>query len=286
MGGTLGQNLLKRGSWSKPKLCWSMVMAGLLMSFGPAKDQPVPYQLVQGVSGPLGTPEQLLQLPSVVPLPPVAQLPCAHGQEVASSKDKAAVEDCIPTASPHESAPALQTPRTTMKPRAVVTTPAALGEPVEVSEQGPATFAGAFPDQVEDATFNHQITCSDTAGRDDTISDVPNWAAFLHEFPELSEYIVEGGGIVVLHELPELSKCVVEGGYPKEPSVVVGLGDGEDTVPYVPKVPILTSFLNKLPHFLECRAEDSCSVELKDGDNTFFDGPRQPCKHRLLQPSP
>lgn len=69
---------------------------------------------------------------------------------------------------------------------------------MEVSEHGPTTFAGAFPEQAEDTTFNHQLACSDTADRDDTIPDVPNWAAFLHEFPGLSEYIVEGASMVVM----------------------------------------------------------------------------------------
>lgn len=87
------------------------------MFLGAAQDEPISHQLVQRVSGPLRTPGQLLQLPSALPLPPVAQLPCVHEQEVASSKDRAAGEDCIPIASPHQPALALQTPRTTMKPR-------------------------------------------------------------------------------------------------------------------------------------------------------------------------
>lgn len=79
-----------------------------------------------------------------------------------------------------------------------------------MSEHGPTTFAGAFPEQAEDTTFNHQLACSDTADRDDTIPDVLDWAAFLHEFLELSKYIVEGGSVVV-----------------------VGLGYNEDTFPDV-----------------------------------------------------
>lgn len=210
-----------------------------------------------------------------------------------------------------------------------MTTPAALWEPLEVSEQGPATLAEAFPEEAEGTTFNHWLACSDTMDRDDTMPHVPHWAAFLHEFPELSEYAVEGGGMVVVrlgdsedtfpdvsisptvspsptsslevpllgargewrlptgqavleqlpdtedttvapdvpncstevpHELPEVSKYVAEDGYPKELSVVVGLGAGEDIVPDFPKVPILTSSLNKLSQLLEYRAKERTAL--------------------------
>lgn len=93
---------------------------------------------------------------------------------------------------------------------AAVTTPAALGEPMEVSKQGPAAFMEVFSEQAVDTTFSHQLAWFDTADRGDTIPDVPDWAAFLYQFPELSEYIVQGGGVVGRR-----------------------LGDTEDTVPHV-----------------------------------------------------
>ncbi|XP_054660700.1 uncharacterized protein LOC129196784 [Grus americana] len=63
----------------------------------------------------------------------------------ASNKGGATIENSDPTASPHQPALALLNSRTTMKPKAAVTTPAAPGKPVDLPEQGPAAFAEAFP---------------------------------------------------------------------------------------------------------------------------------------------
>lgn len=76
----------------------------------------------------------------------------------------------------------------------------------------------------------------------------------------------------VLHELPELSKYTTEGGYPKELLLVAGLGVIEDTVPDVPKVTILTSTLKNFHLLLVYRAEYSCTMELQEGNDTFWDG--------------
>lgn len=43
--------------------------------------------------------------------------------------------------------------------------------------------------------------------------------------------------------------------------MAVGLEDGRDTVPNIPDIPNLTTYLNKLPHVLEYRAEGGCNKE-------------------------
>ena len=145
---------------------------------------------------------------------------------------------------------------------AVVTTPAAPWKPVDLPEQGPAAFAEAFPEQDEDTTVNHALAWLDTADGQDTVPDVPDsptFTAFLHQLPDLSEYVAEGG-------------C------PKERAAVTGLADSEDTVPYVPD---LTAFLNELPDF-EYVAQGSCPKEravpagLGDGEDTVPDVPHFP----------
>lgn len=76
---------------------------------------------------------------------------------------------------------------------AAVTTPADLTEPIQVSQQGPATPADAFPDQAEDTNASHQLASFNTGDEVDTIPDVPDRDGFLQQFPELSEYVVQGG---------------------------------------------------------------------------------------------
>lgn len=71
-------------------LCVLPSVPGLLVSFEPVQIQCVPYQPVQGVL------RTLRPLGQVVQLPPVAQLPCTPAQEVASIKDRAAMEDTTP----------------------------------------------------------------------------------------------------------------------------------------------------------------------------------------------
>ncbi|KAM6042949.1 uncharacterized protein LJ206_019592 [Theristicus caerulescens] len=125
------------------------------------------------------------------------------------------------------------------KPRAPTT--GAPGKPVDLPEQGPDAFAKALPEQAEDTTASHMLTWLDTTDSEDTIPDVPSspsLTAFLHELPDLSEYVAEGG-------------C------PKKREVVAGLGDSEGTDADAPDIPDLTTFLNKLPHFLEYRAYSS-----------------------------
>ena len=145
---------------------------------------------------------------------------------------------------------------------AVVTTPAALRKPADLPEQGPAAFAEALPDQAEDTAVNNVLAWLDTADGQDTVPDVPDsptFTAFLHQLPDLSEYVAEGG-------------C------PKERAAVTGLADSEDTVPYVPD---LTAFLNELPDF-EYVAQGSCPKEravpagLGDGEDTVPDVPHFP----------
>ena len=124
----------------------------------------------------------------------------------------------------------------------MVTTPAAPWKPVDLPEQGPAAFAEAFPEQDEDTTVNHALAWLDTADGQDTVPDVPDsptFTAFLHQLPDLSEYVAEGG-------------C------PKERLVPAGLGDSEDTVPDVPHFPnslASTALLNELHDFSEYVAD-------------------------------
>ena len=193
----------------------------------------------------------------------------------------------------------------------MVTTPAALRKPADLPEQGPAAFAEALPDQAEDTAVNNVLAWLDTADGQDTVPDVPDsptFTAFLHQLPDLSEYVAEGGcpkeraavtGLAdsedtvpyvpdltaFLNELPDFSEYVAQGSCPKERAVLAGLGDGEDTVPDVPDLsdlpdlPNLTTSLNKLPHLLDYRAQGSCNKEqvaavmLVDSENSFPDVP-------------
>ena len=125
---------------------------------------------------------------------------------------------------------------------AVMTNPAAPGKPADLPEQGPAAFAEAFAETAEDTTVNHMLTWLDTADGEDTVSNAPgspSLTAFLHELPDLSEYVAEGGG-------------------PKERAVVAGLGDSDDTIPDVPD---MTAFLNELPDLSEYVVKGSCPKE-------------------------
>ncbi|KAK4806601.1 hypothetical protein QYF61_013856 [Mycteria americana] len=209
--------------------------------------------------------------------PPVLHTPPSSAQNLseASNKDGVAIEDSISATSPHQTALAPITGRTTTKPKgefwgyqspqvdgqaedslhcpwvgltlfafsAAVTNPAAPGEPADLPKQGPATFAEAFAEQAEDTTLNHKLAWLNTTDGEDTIPDVPDspsLTAFLHELPDLSEYVAEGGST-------------------KERAAVVGLGNSENTVPDDPD---MTAFLNELPDLCEYVVKGGCPKDL------------------------
>ncbi|KAK4806589.1 hypothetical protein QYF61_013844 [Mycteria americana] len=237
--------------------------------------------------------------------PPVLHTLPSSAQNLseASNKDGVAIEDSISATSPHQTALAPITGRTTTKPTAAVTNPAAPGEPADLPKQGPATFAEAFAEQAEDTTLNHMLAWLNTTDGEDTIPDVPDspsLTTFLHELPDLSEYVAEGGSTkeraavlglgnsentvpddpnmtAFLNELPDLSEYVVKGGCPKERVVVVGLGDGEDAIPDVLDFPnslTSTAFLNEVHNFPEyvadgdCRQDQAVVAWLGDSEDT------------------
>ena len=144
---------------------------------------------------------------------------------------------------------------------AAVTILVALEKPADLPEQGPDAFTEAFPHQAGDTNINDVVTWLNTVDGTDTVPDVrdsPSLTAFVHELPDLSEYVAKGG-------------C------PEERVVVAGLGDSEDTVPDVLDIPNLTTSPNKLPDLSEYRAEGGCSKEravavmLRDSEDTVPD---------------
>ncbi|OPJ90349.1 hypothetical protein AV530_009082 [Patagioenas fasciata monilis] len=232
--------------------------------------------------------------------PPVPRTLPSSAQEPgeASNKDRVAIEENIPAASPHQSPLAPSACTTTMEPTAPVPTPAALERLVDQPKQEPEKASVKAAEQVEDTTINDLLTWLDTLEREDAVPDVPDspgLTTFLSELPDLSDlkelhdfsdYAAENTcsqdqGLVacledsrdtsittngpcttaeVLSELPNLSKYVVESSCPKEMGGGVGW-DSEDILPAVPDVPSWTTSLNKLPRLLEYRAESSCQKE-------------------------
>ena len=139
------------------------------------------------------------------------------------------------------------------------TTPAAPEKPVDLPEQGPQAFAEACPELAEDTMASLVLSWLNTLESEDSLPDgpdSPSLAAFLHELPDLSEYVAEGG-------------C------PKEPAAAAGLGDGEVSVDDVDD---FTSFLSRVPDFSEYVAEGGCphqqvvAAGLGDSEDTIPNG--------------
>ncbi|OPJ90348.1 hypothetical protein AV530_009082 [Patagioenas fasciata monilis] len=165
--------------------------------------------------------------------PPVPRTLPSSAQEPgeASNKDRVAIEENIPAASPHQSPLAPSACTTTMEPTAPVPTPAALERLVDQPKQEPEKASVKAAEQVEDTTINDLLTWLDTLEREDAVPDVP-------DSPGLTTF---------LSELPDLSEYVAEGGCAKQRVVAVGLGDSEDAIPDVPDTPNLTTCLNNFP---------------------------------------
>ncbi|XP_071660872.1 uncharacterized protein [Patagioenas fasciata] len=165
--------------------------------------------------------------------PPVPRTLPSSAQEPgeASNKDRVAIEENIPAASPHQSPLAPSACTTTMEPTAPVPTPAALERLVDQPKQEPEKASVKAAEQVEDTTINDLLTWLDTLEHEDAVPDVP-------DSPGLTTF---------LSELPDLSEYVAEGGCAKQRVVAVGLGDSEDAIPDVPDTPNLTTCLNNFP---------------------------------------
>nr|XP_021149972.1 uncharacterized protein LOC110362487 [Columba livia] len=144
----------------------------------------------------------------------------------ASGRDGVAVELCVPAASPHQPALAAPAGTTTGEPTGAVTTPAALGSPGDLPQQGPDACTEGIPELAQDTASNDVSAWLDVMDVGDAIPNVPDspdLAAFLRELPDLSE---------------------AQDTSPRERGpVALGLQDGEVTSP----VPSSPAFLSRLP---------------------------------------
>lgn len=167
----------------------------------------------------------------------------------------------------------------------VVTTPAALGTPMDLPEPGPAAFAEASPElpdlsecRAEGSSPKEQAAVVGLGDDKVTIDDVPDSTDFLEQAPDFSEYVAEGScpyeQVVVaglrdsrdnvpdvldfpnslasiLEELYDFSEHVADGDCPQDEAIEAQLGDSEDTT-LTTNVPSLTAeVLNELPDLSE-----------------------------------